>query len=675
MLDTLFNQSPVGLRLLDTDLRLVRVNPATAAMRGVEVKPLVGHRFPEPHHTVEPRVVETLLEGVLKTGVPVLQHTVRGYPDADPQHEHVYEFSIFRLEDPHGKVLGVVTQAVEVTERERSRDRARILGAVRERVGRSLDVVVACQDLVDTLVPAFADIAVIEVVDSVLQGDNPPPSPVPQQTAMRRVAFRSVREHPPQAHPLGSVHGIPAPTPYTQPLTDLRPRVLPLSSDLPWLQTDPARSKAIRESGAHTLLTVPLTLHGTVLGLISLYRTQGAETFDEDDVETSSALADHTALCIENARRYTREHSIAATVRRGLLPRSPASRTGLETALIPPTSDEGGSWYDTIPLSSARTALVIGKVSGTGIDATATLGQLRTVIRSLAASGLEPDELLARLNDTAVFLAAERSSLPIGDPLHREALTASCVYAVYDPLTQNCTIAAAGHPAPVLARPDGSAEILDIPTGPPLGGAEETPFAASDIKIPEGSVLAFIDPPTLIADALAGSDRLRQAWAAGHRTLQDLCDEIQYERLLDTSALCLLARTRAFPPDRHAAWELDNDLSAPAIARRHVRAQLANWHIDPDTASNTELIVSELVTNAVRYGSPPIELRMINDQTLTCEVRDSGLAAPHLRHARTVDEGGRGLYITAQLTQIWGTRYTPDGKTIWTEQPRPAMSR
>lgn len=78
--------------------------------------------------------------------------------------------------------------------------------------------------------------------------------------------------------------------------------------------------------------------------------------------------------------------------------------------------------------------------------------------------------------------------------------------------------------------------------------------------------------------------------------------------------------------------------------------------------------MSELVTNAVRYGNPPLEMRMINDRALTCEVRDTSPAAPHLRHARTIDEGGRGLFIIAQLAQVWGTRYTADGKTIWTEQ-------
>ncbi|MFD8933181.1 SpoIIE family protein phosphatase [Streptomyces mirabilis] len=668
MLDALFTQSSVGLRLLDADLLAVRVDAPSKS--GVAVGNLVGQPFPDSvRGPVDAAELARIVRRVRDSGVPVLGHVLWGRLMADPGRKRAYEVSAFRLQDPRGQVLGIALMGVEVTDREKAGARVGVVGAVRERVGRTLDVMVTCRDLADTLVPGFADIAVVEVVDSMARGDDPPLAPLPADVPLRRVAFRSSADgDPPQAYPLGDVRSLPAPTPYSQALSDLRPRVVTLHPGLPWLETDPTRADAIHASGAHSLLTAPLTLQGTVLGLVSLYRTEKSDPYDEADVEVMLAAANHTALCIENARRYTREHSVAAALQRGLLPSRPASHTALETAFMRATEDRGGGWYDTISLSSARTALVVGKVSGEGINATTTMAQLRPVIRSLAASGLEPDELLARLNDTATLLAEERACLPPSDPLYREALTAGCVYAVYDPLTETCTVATAGHPGPAIVYPDGTVALPDIPTGPPLGGAEDIPFATSAVKIPEGSVLAFSSPPVPVTGASDGSGPLQRALAQRDRPIHDLCDELRYTCQAGSDSVLLLARTRPFPADRFAIWPLDDDPTAPATARRLARAQLRAWNIDEDAAYNTELIVSELVTNAVRYGSPPLEMRLINDRTLTCEVRDTSPTAPRLRHARTIDEGGRGLFIIAHLAQVWGTRYTADGKIIWTEQ-------
>jgi anti-sigma regulatory factor (Ser/Thr protein kinase) len=411
-------------------------------------------------------------------------------------------------------------------------------------------------------------------------------------------------------------------------------------------------------------------------------------------------VADHTALCVDNARRYTREHSVAAIVQRQLLPRSPAENSALETAYLTVSALGGGAWYDTIDLPGARTALVVGEVAGHGIHATATMGQLRTVIRSLAALGLEPDELLARLNDTAELLAAERALLPMGDPLHGEQLTADCLFAVHDPLTRTCTVAVAGDLAPVLLRPGAAPCIPDVPAGPRLGDAQGTPFAATVFDVPEGSVLALSNATALVSHLTEGfAARLRtycsgdescdRAPARGERaagddsgrereraemSLQELCDSIMYEAPpIRDDVVLLIARTRRFPADRVATWPLDSDPEAVGAAREHVRDRLAAWRTGADTAFDTELIVSELVTNAIRYGTPPLELRLIRDRALTCEVRDSSHVAPHLRHARTADEGGRGLFIVAQLAQSWGTRYTAEGKTIWAEQHLPPL--
>ncbi|WP_323145299.1 SpoIIE family protein phosphatase [Streptomyces sp. NBC_01565] len=675
MLDALFSQSPVGLHLLDTDLRVLRVNTATPAMRDVPVDDLLGRRFDEVYGLVDPDETMDLVRGVLDDGAPVVGHLVRAHHGDDFGKEYFHEVSVFRLQEPSGAVLGLAVAVVEVTAREEGRAREEVLRMTREQVGRTLDVVRTCQELVDVAVPLVADIAVVEVVDAVLRGDEPPLAPLPQDVPLRRAAFRG-GDGPdePQAHPLGDVRALPAPTPYTQALSDLRPRSVTLDDDLPWLVADPDRAAAIRAAGAHALVTAPLTVRDTVLGLISLYRTRRAEPYDGNDVNLVLQLADHTALCIDNARRYTREHTIAATVQRQLLPRRPASRPALETAYLLLPSDSGGQWYDTIPLPGTRTALAVGGVVGEGLHAVAVMGQLRTVVRSLSDFDLEPDELLARLNDTATFLAAERATLPTSDPLHRQALAAHFAYAVYDPLTLTCTVAGAGDPSLVVIDADGSAEVHEVPSGALLGSAEGTPFAATTFTVPAGSLLILSDSRLPALGPSGDREAFRRLAGQAGRSLEDLRDDILYAVAADAEpgpTALLIVRTHAFPADRVAVWELPDAPTAAAAARRLVRDQLEQWEVAQETAFDTELIVSELVTNAVRYGSPPLQLRVINDRVLTCEVRDTSASAPHLRHSSVADEGGRGLFIVAQLAQDWGTRYSAEGKTIWTEQSRP----
>ncbi|MET7458040.1 SpoIIE family protein phosphatase [Streptomyces sp. NPDC005574] len=670
MLEALFTQSPIGLHLLDTDLRVVRINTTTPAMRGMFPEDLAGQRARDAYAMVE-EDVEGLLGEVLATGVPLLQRVVRAHIEAESPPQRQFEITALRLQGPDGSVLGVALTSVDVTERERARARTVVLDVVRARVGRTLDPAVTGEELVDAVVPGFADLAVVEVVDGVIRGDEPPTAPPPAGMPVMRTAFRSRQTRPAQAHPVGQVRRLPAPTPFTQALADLRPRVVPLRPDTPWLSADPPVAEAIRAARAHSLLVVPLALRDAALGIVSLYRTGDSAPFDEADRELATELASHTALCVDNARRYTREHTVAATVQRQLLPRRAVSHASLETAYLSVTGADPGAWYDTIPLSGARTALVVGKVSGRGLNAAATMGQLRTVVRSLAAFELPPDELLARLHGTAGHLAAERGHLPLGDPLRREMLTADCVYAVHDPVTGRFTMATAGHLGPVLVRPDHTVALPAAPGGPRLGTEEGAPFATADVEVPDGSVLVFTSDPVLTAYLAESSGPLHSTPDLRDRPLQELCDALVYALpagLGAGDAAVIVARTRAFSADRFVAWPLDRDPAAVAVARQRTGHQLAKWDVDDETAFNTRLIVSELVTNAVRYGSPPLELRLILDRTLTCEVRDAGSDVPLLRHAAGIDEGGRGLFITAQLARAWGVRYTAPGKTIWTEQ-------
>ncbi|MBG0857700.1 SpoIIE family protein phosphatase [Streptomyces spinoverrucosus] len=680
MLRALFTRAPVGLHILDTELRIVSANVAAQKMCDAPPDRVLGRHFTDVHSFTSAGEVETMLRAVLDSGEPSPERAVRMAPGDTTSRSRVKGLSAFRLEDSQGAVLGVVAALLDVGERAaeeaKARQGLRVLNSVRKCVGRSLDVVVTCQELADALVPAFADGAVVEVVDAVVRGEEPPLGPLDRRVPLRRAAFRyeGGREHL-AAHPVGDVRALPFPTPYAQALADLKPRTVVLGADTPWLSTDPARARAVRASGAQLLLAVPLTLRGAVVGLMSLYRNEQRGLFDEGDLGVALEVAAHTSLCIDNARRYIHEHTIATTIQRYVLAPSPPVQPAVETAsLFVPGSEGAGGFVDVLALPGARTALVVGEVAGRGVHTATTMGQLRTALHALAALDLEPDELLARLNDTVTRLAEERADLPAGDPLRRQGLAATCAYAVYDPLSRLCTIARAGAAPPVIAHPDGSTEILDHPSGPPLGSDEREPFAATTLRLEEGSIVALRTASLLrpqSAGAPGGMDALQAVFADHDRPLQDMCDDVLYRLRGDTGsadAILLLARTHEFPPNRTATWNVDHRPEAVRTARARARDQLTRWGVDDGTAHAAELVVSELVTNAIRYGAPPVRLRLIKDRTLTCEVHDASAVAPRLRHARTVDEGGRGLFICAQLTHNWGIRYTADGKTVWTEQ-------
>jgi anti-sigma regulatory factor (Ser/Thr protein kinase) len=315
-----------------------------------------------------------------------------------------------------------------------------------------------------------------------------------------------------------------------------------------------------------------------------------------------------------------------------------------------------------------RVAMVVGDVVGHGIQASATMGRLRTAVRTLADIDLAPDELLTHLDDLVVRLSAEAG----GDGSPGE-VGATCLYAVYDPVSRRCTLARAGHPPPVMIRPGGPPEPVDLPAGPPLG-LGGLPFESAEFELPEGTVLAlYTDGLIENRDRdLDDSQRLLfDALYAPSDSLDETCDRILHAVLppggaADDVAL-LLARTQGLPAEQVATWDIPADPSLVAPIRKRVVEQLDEWNLS-EAGFTAELVVSELVTNAIRYGAHPIRLRLIHDATtLICEVSDTNHTAPHLRRAKTWDEGGRGLLLVAQLTQRWGSRHTADGKTIWAE--------
>jgi anti-sigma regulatory factor (Ser/Thr protein kinase) len=332
----------------------------------------------------------------------------------------------------------------------------------------------------------------------------------------------------------------------------------------------------------------------------------------------------------------------------------------------------GGDWFDVIQLSGARVALVVGDVVGHGINAAATMGRLRTAVQTLADMDLPPDELLAHLDDHVIRLTEEKGD---DEPIATAVLGATCLYAVYDPVTQRCTMARAGHPPPAVMCPDGIVSFPDLPAGPPLG-LGSLPFESVEMELPEGSLIALYTDgliETSNQDIDVGLSRLSEVLAQPGVPLEELCATV-VERLLtgpqsDDVAL-LVARPHALGANRVVAWDLPADPAVVAGARALAVRQLADWGLE-ELIPTTELVVSELVTNAIRHGTGPIRLRMIRQSILICEVSDASNTSPRLGHARVTDEGGRGLFLVAQLTRRWGTRYTPAGKIIWAEQDFP----
>ncbi|MFJ9565066.1 SpoIIE family protein phosphatase, partial [Streptomyces fuscichromogenes] len=327
------------------------------------------------------------------------------------------------------------------------------------------------------------------------------------------------------------------------------------------------------------------------------------------------------------------------------------------------------------PLSGARMALVVGDVPGHGLRAAATMGRLRTTLRALAALDLPPDELLSRLDDLVAQARIGIHPAP-GDQLVQDAANgATCLYAIYDPTTRNCTMASAGHLPPVRITPEGTAAPLKLPIGPPLGTGG-LPYEYAEFDLDPGSTLALFTDGLLTAEyddldtGLAELDRtLTQQQAAPADLCQRVADRFLRRPGHDDATL-LVVRVHGLPDNQMASWPIPADPAEVAAARALTTRRLAQWGLD-DVGFAAELVISELVTNAIRYGGPPVNLRLLWDRQrmLICEVSDGGHTSPHLRRADLDDEGGRGLFLVAQLTNRWGTRPSRHGKTIWAEIP------
>ncbi|MEU7280237.1 SpoIIE family protein phosphatase [Streptomyces sp. NPDC045431] len=586
-----------------------------------------------------------------------------------------------------------------------ARRRLGLLNEAGVRVGTTLDMRRTAEELAEIAVPRFADLVVVDLVDGVLAGEEPPPGPLAPGAGLSRTAAWSAEDAAGDAGDTGDAgratggghdpaRGVGRPVHYA-PGT---PQARCLRTGRPVADSVPAAAASAASvggahpvellgEGVHSYLGAPLCARGAILGLAGFYRRGRDRPYEEDDLTLAGELAARAAISVDNARRFSRERTASLTLQRSLLPRDLPRLTAAELAFRYLPADTGtgvgvgGDWFDAIPLSGMRVALVVGDVAGHGLQAAATMGRLRTAVRTLAGLDLPPEEVLAHLDELVGRASGTPSDTPADpgsaeDPEPDPAMAATCLYAVYDPVSCRCTAARAGHPPPAVVTPDGTARLIDLPAGPPLGLGGLQPYESASVDLAPDSLLALYTDGLLkeergyeVSDAR--TDRLLAALGDRDGSLDRTCDRITDTLLPDgprDDVALLLARVRALPEDRVACWELPADPSVVAEARSLVRHKLIDWDL-AHLEFTTGLVVSELVTNAVRYGGAgPVALRLLRDGTLICEVSDHSNSSPRIRRAATTEEGGRGLFLVAQFTKSWGARYMPQGKTVWAEQ-------
>ncbi|WP_237323033.1 ATP-binding SpoIIE family protein phosphatase [Streptomyces sp. JJ36] len=565
------------------------------------------------------------------------------------------------------EMIGEASQRIELV-----RGRLRLLYDATGGIGTTLDVTRTAEELAQVAVPRFADYLSVDLAEPVLRGDEPGVDGAVNSGTkwMRRVALSGIRDDAP-LFAVGDLITLVPSSPQARSIDS--GQAARLSASPGWQAIDPTRASRVIAYGIHSLVAAPLSARGVLLGVVTFWRSEKPEPFEPEDLSLAAELAARAAVSLDNARRYTREHGMAVALQRRLLPRALPQQSAVEAAsrYLPAREGASGDWFDVIPLPGARVALVIGDVVGHGVHAAATMGQLRTAVHNFSTLDLAPAELLRYLDELVTLI--DQDAIAAGD--QTTVTGATCLYAVYDSVSGTCAIARAGHLTPALARPDGTVEFLDVPSGLPLGIGGQ-PFESAEFPLPEGSRLVLFTDGLVERrdqDIDTGLRVLDETLAYADRSPEETCDAVLEalfpERQRDDIAL-LVARTQVLGAEQVAEWDVESDPAALHRVRAACSARLTEWELE-ELVDTTELIVSELTTNAMRHAVGPLTLRLIRDRTLICEVYDHSSTSPHLRHAATMDEGGRGLFLVAQCSERWGTRYIDGGKVIWAEQTMP----
>ncbi|MGW5563018.1 SpoIIE family protein phosphatase [Streptomyces tendae] len=558
------------------------------------------------------------------------------------------------------------------------------LYAAETAIGTSLDIGETAQSLAESLL-AWGDVAAVDLDFAVWTGEGV------TERAQGRIRLRRAALVPDRAWPEGYVTlGEDLPGDASRLLSQAIRR-----SDAPQSIVLPDREAIERVLGSPRLVRalvpadrsagvacVPLVLEGdppVVLGVAEVWRRADRPFADSELLDLQELVA-RTSHHVDLARQHQREHTQVLALQRRLLPRSAGGTVQTASVYQPTTPDSagvGGDWVNSFPLPDGRTALVVGDVVGHGLGAAATMGQLSMEARALLSAGLAPDEVLEHLDETVTLLDDAESGLAAG----YSALGSTCCIAVYDPVSHRVALSSAGHLPPILVSPDGRAGPLPVRPHPGLGAefALREPFGVHTFVAPPGSLLALytdglVEDPAVPIDE--GIGRLADAVSAVHpwdslqQAARRVVSEVMPTCQRDDVTL-LLARMIGYRKGDTATWRLPARDDAAARARALVAALLRQWRTRDSTRDSVLLLVSELVTNAVRFAGGPITVRLIRaGPGLLCEVGDTGNGRPRLGRGGLLDDGGRGLHVVHRLTSRWGVRWTDTGKVVWAEVVR-----
>jgi serine phosphatase RsbU (regulator of sigma subunit) len=377
---------------------------------------------------------------------------------------------------------GVPSGALVIVQRAWPQPGPSWLSEAAARIGSTLDLTQTAEEIVNVAVPGFADAAVIYVAERLLVADDFTSLRAGSGVAVRRLAARLAGLDATATDSLlrpSEILVFGADSPHSRAMATCQPVLLaPLDDETAErLGNRPAGPELMSRYSA--FLAMPLIARGTVVGCAMFGRAPTSQAFGPADVTLGAELASRAAVCIDNARLYDRERRTALALQQGLLPGRPQVPPGMEVAhryIAVGDSVVGGDWHDIVPLSGGRAALIVGDAMGHGPEAAAVMVQLRTAAHTLADLELAPAEVLRRLDRMAAGITA--------------APFATCIYTVIDPAAGSCVAAQAGHLPPVLVSPDGTARMLHLPPGLPLGlGAES--FQATEISLPPGATLAL----------------------------------------------------------------------------------------------------------------------------------------------------------------------------------------
>ncbi|MET8830912.1 SpoIIE family protein phosphatase [Streptomyces sp. NPDC004610] len=521
------DRSPIGIAVLDTTLRYVSVNPALELLDGVPAAEHLGRTMREVLPLLDAEALERAAREVLATGRAQIDRPVLGRTPADPDEDHAWTASLYRLEDALGTALGVALSLVDVTEQyraaveaEAARRRLALIADASARIGTTLELDRTARELAEVAVPELADIAAVDLLDAVVAGRRSRLGPS-EPAVIRALAVRAAGESEAlaAADPPGQVARYGPDRLVTQCVRTGEAVLVAQveDDDLPRIARSPAAAVLLARAGVHSYLAVPLIARGEVLGALDLKRTRNPLPFGEDDLLLARELAARAAVQIDNARWYQNARDAALTLQRSLLPSHPPVTGGLEVASryqpAGATSEVGGDWFDVIPLEGGRTALVVGDVMGSGIGAAATMGRLRTATATLAPLDLDPAVLLEHL---------DRITSGLKDSI------ATCLYAVHDPVSGRCLIANAGHLPPARIRAGRPPELLDLPTGAPLG-VGGVPFATTSFGFTPGDQLVLYTDGLVETRHHSLDERLHTLLTLlddPSRPLEDTCDRL-----------------------------------------------------------------------------------------------------------------------------------------------------